>query len=77
MSNLQFEEWEALIHNTEDATIVNCLKFGFLVGYEGLILTPTVANNSLAIHHPRDVAVYTTKEVSEGAMLRPYEAPPP
>ena len=31
-SNLCFKEWEALVRSTEDVLIVDCLKYGFLVG---------------------------------------------
>ena len=60
-SNFQFKESEALIQNPEDATTVDCLKFGFPVGYQGLIPTPTVTNHSSVIHHPGDITAFITK----------------
>ena len=70
-----FSEWEALAHSAEDTITVDCLKFGFPVGYKGPIPTAAVRNHSWALHHPCDVAAYITKQVNEGVMLRPYEAP--
>ena len=46
------------------------MKFGFPVGYDGLIPTPTVTNHSLDIHHPCDMAAYITKEVREGGHMK-------
>ena len=36
-SNMNFPEWEALAHTAEDKTLINFLKYGFPVGYEGSV----------------------------------------
>ena len=61
-----------LVRNPEEARTVDCLKYRFPVGYEGPVPTPAASNHALAVHHPRDMAAYITKEVSE---LGPYNAP--
>ena len=45
-AKLYFKEWEALVTNQEDTLTVDCIKFGFWVGYEGPIHTPAVCNHS-------------------------------
>ena len=40
-SNLCFKAWQALVCNADDTITVDCLKFGFPVGYEGRIRTTT------------------------------------
>ena len=72
-SNLHFSEWEALACMDKDTKPINFLKYGFFVGYEGLVPTPADHNHASAMHYPRDVAAYVLTELEEGAMLGPFE----
>ena len=60
-ANLRSSEWEALIRSPEDGIIVDCLKFGFLAGYQGPIPTPAEGNHVSARLHPGDISTYITK----------------
>ena len=51
-------------------------EFGFPVGYEGPVPTPTFHNHPSAVHHSNDVVAYIMKELGEGAMLGPFDQPP-
>ena len=68
-SNMCVPEWEALPHMAEDTTLINFLKYGFPVVYEGPVPTPADHNNASALQHPRDVANYVLTEIEKGAML--------
>ena len=72
-SNMHFSKWEALACTEEDTTLINFLKYGFTIGYEGPMLTPTDHNHTSTMHPPRDVAAYVLGELEEGAMLGLFE----
>ena len=78
-SNLRFSMWEALIHEPQYVVMVDCLKVGFPVGYQGPIPTPTEFNHTLAILHPGDIVAYISKEVNVRAttlhLLVPGQCP--
>ena len=45
-SNLHFREWEGLARTEEDTRLINFLKYGFTMGYEGLVPTPHICYES-------------------------------
>ena len=68
-TNLNLGEWAAICTTEEDALTLQYLTFGFPVGYEGPVPTPTFHNHPSAVHHSSDVAACIMKELVEGAML--------
>ena len=60
----------------DDHLTFQFLHFGFPVGYEGPVPTPTFHNHPSAVRHSTDVAAYILKELGEGAMLGPFNHPP-
>ena len=75
-TNLDLGEWASICHTEEDAVTLSYLTFGFPVGYEGSVPTPSLANHSSARSHSHDFAAYISKELEEGAMLGPFDRPP-
>ena len=65
-SNLHFREWEALAHTEDDTRLVDFLKYGFPVGYDGPVPIPADNNHISAMHNPWDVAAYVLTELEEG-----------
>ena len=53
--NLQFEEWEALVSTEEDGQLIELLRYGFPMGYEGPVPTPAESNHASAQQHRHDV----------------------
>ena len=53
-SNMCFEEWERIITSLADAHMEHCLKFSFLVEYDGPVPTPATSNHLLALRHMHD-----------------------
>ena len=60
---MHFNESEVLAHIEEDTTLIDFLKYGFPVGYEGTVLTQANHNHASAMQHPRDVASYVLTEI--------------
>ena len=75
-ANIRFAESETLIRSPEDVVTVDCLKCGFMVGYQGPLPTPTEGNRGSTRLHLGDTVAYITREVSGGTMLRPFNSPP-
>ena len=76
-SNFIFNGWEAIAHSQADCKVIQYLRYGYPMGFEGPIPTPSFGNHASAINHPRDVKTYITTEIVEGAMLGPFPRPPP
>ena len=72
-SNLHFREREVLACTEDDTGLIEFLKYGFPMGYEGLVPTPTGNNCTSAMQHLWNVATYMLTELEEGAMLGPFE----
>ena len=62
-SKLYFNVCQALALTDEDDHIIEYLRCGFPVGYEGPILTPMANNHASILQHPCDVASYVTTEL--------------
>ena len=54
LSNSIFHEWEAIAYPQADheVILVQYLRYGFAVGFEGPIPTPSFGNHASAINHP-------------------------
>ena len=76
-TNFNLWEWAAICTTEDDALTLDYLTFGFPGGYEGPVPTPTFHNHPSAVHHSKDGTHYITKELGEGAMLGPFDKPPP
>ena len=76
-ANLHLPQWAELCYNDDDDfRTLSFLTYGFPAGYAGPIPTPSHINHPSAISHSRHVATYVCKELGEGAMLGPFDAPP-
>ena len=53
-SNLHFKAWHSLVHIADNARVVKFLKFGFPMGFEGLVPTLAADNHSSTHNHLRD-----------------------
>ena len=49
-----FKEWDKLVYTHNDAQMVDFLQFGFPVGYEGPMPTPSSANHPSVNNHLND-----------------------
>ena len=76
-TNLHLHEWVLLFTTEEVDLTLAFLTYSFSVGYEGPVPTPTFNNHPSVVRHSRDVAAYITKELGEGAILGPFDTPPP
>ena len=75
-TNLNLQQLEKICVTPEDHLTLQYLQFGFPVGYDGPVPTPTCHNHPSAVHHSTDVAVYIFKVLGEGAMLGPFDQLP-
>ena len=73
---LHLPQWAALCHHDDDYRTLSFLTYGFPAGYAGPVPTPSHINHPSALNHNRHVASYVCKELGEGAMLGPFDAPP-
>ena len=56
--------------------VVDFLQFGFPVGFEEPVSSPSYTNHASARDHPRDVASYICTDIQHGAILEPFSHPP-
>ena len=75
-SNFDFHQLAAIPHTPANQQVLQYLRYGFPVGFQGPIPTPSFGNHSSSVNHPRDVKVYIATELAEGAMLGPFSQPP-
>ena len=75
-SNLNFMARGNIVCTEEDEPIITYLRYGFPVGHEGPVPTPSSGNHPSANKHCADVAAYITKELREGVMLGPFDSLP-
>ena len=61
----------------EDELVVSFLTYDFPAGYQGPVPSTSLANHTSVDAHPRDIATYIMRELDDGAMLDPFENPPP
>ncbi len=70
-SNFHIEAWEKYQDLFTDHRVVDYIKYGFPVDYEGCFIpTLTPNNHSSALAHPKDIQDYIDCELEEGALLR-------
>ena len=70
-----FLELETIAHTAEDTTLINFLKYGFHVGYEGPVPTPADHNHTCLTAFQR-CTNYVLAEIEEGVMLGPVDMKP-
>ena len=75
-SNFDVHQWSAIAHTQADLEVLQYLKYGFPVGFEGPIPTPSFSNHSSAVNYPRDIKAYIATELSEGPRLGSFPQPP-
>ena len=68
-TNLDINQWKMLVDTQEDKPTAEFLQYGFPTGNQRLVPSPSSANYSSANVHPNDLAVYTTTELGQGAVL--------
>ena len=51
-SNFIFNEWEAIAYSQANCAVIQYLRYGFPVGFEGHMPTPSFGNHASAINHP-------------------------
>ena len=75
-SDLNIDEWRKSEHLLQDRSLVDCLAFGFPVGFTGLEPPQTgIDNHSSARMNPEQIAKYIATERSHKAMVGPYSLP--
>ena len=68
---LYFNEWHAIIHSEPEKETLQFPQYGFPVGFEGPIPTPTMGNHPSATCYPQDVTAYISKVIGERTILGP------
>lgn len=78
-THLQLDEWERLLENYEDKEVVELLKFGFPISFEGdldLCEDVVIQNHKGANEQQEFVSCYLEKEVAAGHMMGPFKSNP-
>ena len=76
-SNINCDAWDHLLQGYHDAEIADFLRYGWPGGYTAPVPPSTSStNHPSAVKFPDDVSRFLSKEVSLGAMLGPFPAPP-
>ena len=76
-SGLNIEEWRKVQHLLPDGSLVDCLAYGFPVGFTGdAPPREGVANHSSAVKNPLHVGKYISTELDHKALIGPYNNPP-
>ena len=50
-TNINLDEWASLCTMKEDGITLSYLTYGFPVGYEGPVTTPSFTNHTSAVNH--------------------------
>ena len=74
-TNLNLQQWDRIAITHGDKQVVQCMRFGFPVGYTSLVPTHTQGNHPLVNNHPKHLEAYIMKEINLGAILGPFPAP--
>ena len=76
-SNINCDTWDHLLGDYHDAEIAEYLRFGWPGGYTAPVPpTSSVSNHPSALKFPDHISNFLDKEVTLGAMLGPFTAPP-
>ena len=76
-STLNISAWCKLEPVISDASLVDCLAFGFPIGFQEAVIPCTDApNHPSACSNPSHVTQYLHTELDHGAMLGPFVSPP-
>ena len=77
-SALNIPAWRAVESVISDASLVDCLAYGFPIGYHDAVVPCVDAPNHTSAHNnPAHVSQYLRTELDHGAMLGPFTTPPP
>ena len=74
-TNLNIGIWSKLAVTPEEELVVSSVTYGFPVGYQGPVHSPSWENHALAKAHPGDVAPITT-EPDHRVMLGQFDNHP-
>ena len=74
-TNLHTEEWRKLATNLYQHQVVYFLQFGFHVGSEGPLPSPSYTKHTSARDHPREMASYICVEIQHRAIMGPFSHP--
>ena len=77
ITSFPIDKWAIKLRNYPDKQLLDFLKFGWPVGFEGDRL-PTLGldNHSSSKNFEKDIEKYLQKELSLGALKGPFNAPP-
>ena len=76
-SQLNIEAWEELLQGYWDSHLLECLKFGFPLGFNRMCpLRHDKDNHKSASEFPEHVDKYIAEELALGAILGPFDHPP-
>ena len=76
-SALNIGAWRRVEDQLEDVSLVDCLEFGFPVGFEGTQPPDSkFSNHTSARVNPHHVSRYLNTEIGHGAMVGPFAAAP-
>ena len=76
-THLNISEWSRLLEDYNDKSLVDCLKFGFPLGYRGKALSVSVIKNHKgATGFPNFIKAYLDKEGIAKNILGPFDGNP-
>ena len=76
-SELNIQAWEQLLHGYWDTQLLECLKFGFPLGFNRMCpLDHDKNNHKSASEFPEHVDKYIAEEKALGAIIGPFDEPP-
>ena len=76
-SQMNIQAWKNLLKGYWDQQLLQCLEFGFPLGFNRqCLLRHDTINHKSAIECPKDVTKYIEEEKSFGAIIGPFQKPP-
>ena len=76
-SELNIQAWEELLDGYWETQLLECLKFGFPLGFNRMCsLSHDKNNHTSASEFPEHVDKYIAEEKSLGAIIGPFDEPP-
>ena len=76
-SQMNIQAWKALLGTYWDQQLLQCLEFGFPLGFNRLCpLKHDKVNHKSAVDFPQDVEKYIQEERSYGAIIGPFQEAP-
>ena len=76
-SQLNVEQWELMLSEYWDKQLLECIKFGFPLGFNRLCpLNHDVVNHKSALEFPEHIDKYIEEEQKFGAIIGPFQEAP-